>query len=227
MGWLVVDVLVGVGLVAMSALMAYLGIRVTFYPPLDEIDKRKKKKQFILLGLAAAALTIVQVVRNGFAQKELIEAVKANTPKVEITNTLPPATVIQQAVERDSNVPLKEKAFALASKVRKLSGTEKDAELSSTFQGWRVMLNGTDEEKKELKATDSKNRQDRFQQYLSDYQRHYMRDAVSIRDELLKKLPPGTRNDGLKTDYEKGFGTDSLDRVADDLERLALLVPDN
>jgi len=119
MGWIVVDVLVGIGLVTASVFMAYLGVHVTFYPPLDDKDKRKRKKQFIMLGVVAAALTIVQVVRNGFAQKELIDAVKENTPKVQVTNMVPPSTVIQQAVQPESNVPLKERAFAFGFKDQK------------------------------------------------------------------------------------------------------------
>jgi hypothetical protein len=115
----------------------------------------------------------------------------------------------------------------LVSKIRKLYGKEKDEELSNTFRGWGVMVNGTEQEKKVLKETDSQTRQRRFQQYLYDYQQHYLRDAITTREELLKKLPPGTRNDELKFDYEKGFGTSSFDKVADDLERLASLAPDN
>jgi hypothetical protein len=98
MGWLAFDICTAVGMVAVSARMGWLGVQVTFYPPEDEGAKSAKRRQFIRLAILAGALTVTQGIRNGVSQNELMATIHDNPPKVEITNSVPPATVIQQPV---------------------------------------------------------------------------------------------------------------------------------
>ena len=82
------DILIAVGLAADAILMAYLGINVSLHPPNAKNNSVKKAYRlwFLLLGLVAVILTCAQVVRNGIAQHQLIDAIKHN--KSNITTTV-------------------------------------------------------------------------------------------------------------------------------------------
>jgi hypothetical protein len=94
------DVSIALGLLASASRMAWLGVHVSLYPPKLEVEKRKRKKQFLWLGGIAAALTIAQGVRNGITQQELLRTISQNRPQVNVT--VPPSTVIQQSAPSPS-----------------------------------------------------------------------------------------------------------------------------
>lgn len=98
---IIVDVVIGLLLVGTTCTMAYLGVHVTIHPiaPEDHKERRKRKAQFIVCGLVIAAVTVLQIVRSGNAQRQLIkqiEELKRNPPKVEVTTpavTVNPPTI--------------------------------------------------------------------------------------------------------------------------------------
>src|ERR1700724_276 len=234
---IVVDVIAGLLLVGTTCAMAYLGVHVTIHPiaPEDHKERRRRKAQFIVCGLVIAAVTVLQIVRSGNAQRQLIkqiEDLKQNPPKVFVTS--PPATVIsdQKDAYRLEAAQLKERAFHLASQIRKLSGEQREALLSifwrvSAAQGPNgVLTTGTDQEKQNWRNAQTREQQDSFKYYRQKYHDSYMTDATNLRESLLKHLPPGTRDEQLIYAYRDGFGYSEMDKVASDLERLAAMIPD-
>jgi hypothetical protein len=97
MGRIVFEILVSLGLAITSAWMAYLGVHVTSHPP-AEAARRGIKRKFILCGMIAAVLILVQDTRAGFAQKELL------------TTTVHRSPIVEGADRRE---PLKQRAGAL------------------------------------------------------------------------------------------------------------------
>jgi len=229
MGWLAFDILVSLGLVAVSSRMGYLGVHVTLHPP-DEAAKPKLKRQFIILAFLVCALTVVQGIRIGISQNELITTIKNNPPKVEVTNNIPPATVITDTTKLE-NAQLKERAFLLAAQIRKLSGEERNEEMEMMSRDiialmTGILANGSESEKQEYKNRSSREHSEMSKRYVQKYRDSYMADAKSVRESLLKKLPPGSRYGGLVWAYDGAFGEENLDKVATDLESLAKMLPD-
>lgn len=137
------------------------------------------------------------------------------------------------AVHIPENLRLRERAFELSSKIRKLSGEEKDQDLEMIRRNWSaisstgILSTGTEQEKQEYRNRSTREHQEMFEGYLRKYHDSYATDAKAVRESLLRKLPPGTRDDSLLWAYEKGFGVDALDKVATDLESLARMIPES
>lgn len=86
------DITIAVSILATAVFMAYLGVDVTLHPPDTPKKIRNRKIAFWSLGIIAGALTVLQGVRNGLSQHELIEVIKNNKP---IINVLPASPTIQ------------------------------------------------------------------------------------------------------------------------------------
>jgi hypothetical protein len=86
------DVLISLGLLSAAIAMAWMGVRVSIYPPNSEQEKKRYKIWFLILGSLAAALTIAQGIRNGLSQHDLMETIKNNRP---VVNVLPASPTIQ------------------------------------------------------------------------------------------------------------------------------------
>lgn len=96
--WL--DILIAVLLAASTLGSAYMGLRVTLHGVESEKSRKRHKIAFWGLGIVSVILIGLQTTRNALTQKNLSEqlgAIKHNTetpPKVQITNNLPPPTVL-------------------------------------------------------------------------------------------------------------------------------------
>jgi uncharacterized membrane protein YidH (DUF202 family) len=87
------DIAIAVGLLAVAVIMAYLGVRVTLHPPTTPPEKRNYKLAFLILGVFAGVLTVVQGILNWKSQHDLMEAIKNGKPPV--VNVLPSTATIQ------------------------------------------------------------------------------------------------------------------------------------
>lgn len=104
------DTLIGLGLLGTAAAMAWMGVRVSLYPPNAEAEKKSRKKWFLRLGGIAAVLTIAQGIRNGLTQQDLLDAIARNKPTITVqptpvtVNNLPSIPTPKQGVELSSFV---------------------------------------------------------------------------------------------------------------------------
>jgi len=137
------------------------------------------------------------------------------------------------ASQSQSNLRLKERVCVLAGRIRMLAEREMGDELG----GWRrlgaaqgkggSLANAADQEKQAWQERERTLHEQRRQEFIFEYNDKYKADALAMREELLQKLPPGTRNDAIKPYYYQAGFQDAQDQVASELEQLASLIPDN
>jgi hypothetical protein len=123
-----------------------------------------------------------------------------------------------------SNKQLSDWAEDLAGKIRKLSEGYETNLLKSTQERDAAMGAFPGKSKEEQnRVWESFNARD--MQYsstmLQEYNAKYKADAIVISDEMLSRLPPGTRNDFAHYDNAAA----GIERISTDLERLARLLP--
>jgi hypothetical protein len=94
------DIFISLGLLAAASAMAWMGVRVSLYPPRLKAEKNRHMVWFLVLGVIAAVLTIAQGIRNGISQKELLDQIAKNKPTITVqpapvtVNNLPAAPAL-------------------------------------------------------------------------------------------------------------------------------------
>jgi hypothetical protein len=137
------------------------------------------------------------------------------------------------AVQSQDNLRLKQRACVIAEHIRMLAEREMGEELgrwqnAAAAQGkGGILATATEGEKRNWQDQQQKLHEQARQDFVFEYNDKYKRDALKIREQLLEKLPPGTRNDSISPYYEQAGNYMAQDQVASELEQLASLIPDN
>jgi hypothetical protein len=131
---------------------------------------------------------------------------------------------------RMTNDELKKKTFMLVSNIRDfLEKTE--AESSKIFAQdnyqYEQQMNKakTEEERKQAWDLFVYNRMKSGSDSGSYFTRNFKTDSILLRDEMLSRLPKGSKNDEAYFLYENPINTICMTMVTDDLERLAKSLP--
>lgn len=116
-------------------------------------------------------------------------------------------------------------AIELAGKIRKLSqefGLKRNTIVSEQMESVANAQSKPREEQNKIWARFSGMTMNTYTQETDEYSARYKADAIVLSDEMLSRLPPGTRNDFVHYDTAAA----GIERIATDLERLAKLLPD-
>lgn len=150
----------------------------------------------------------------------VIQDLRAGAEAPEVKFRSPQVPMIVPSEKESGSAHLRERAFVLALQVRGLAERELAEELT-----WNQLI-GTEQEKHSWKERDRNQHEQRIKTFVSEYNEKYKVDAISLREQLLEKLPVGVRNDALKNWYQQVNCT-AQDQVASELEQLARQLPDN
>lgn len=125
-----------------------------------------------------------------------------------------------------TNKELQEKSLNLVQNLRTflLEGEKNQREI--LFSGWRQ--NYKDLSKEELQKAWNEETRRSMMYYLktnADYNDRFKVNAILLRDELLSRLPKGSKNERRYRTYEHPTNPIGMEMVADDLERMAKLLP--
>lgn len=233
-----VDVLIALLLLIPLGLIAVL---LLFAEYLDwhsrlEIMERRHPKLTRLINDRPFRLVLLCMVfaMLGLDLKQTLKQPVIESPNFKFPVPTVPAIAQSSAQQPDvRNIRFKERAFNLISQIRKLAEEQRQTELE-TFWAYGaaqgptgVLTVGTDREKRNWQEGQRRRQEDSFKFYRQKYHDAFMTDAKNLREALLQRLPPGTRDDTLIYEYNEGFGYAGMDKVAADLERLVNMIPDN
>ncbi|MGO9147720.1 MAG: hypothetical protein ACLQDF_15280 [Desulfomonilia bacterium] len=127
-----------------------------------------------------------------------------------------------------TNKELQEKAFAVVNVLRKYLVEVQERQNSILFSDKKVSYQSmSEEERNKAWSEETKRLMVDSLKTSTDYDTRFKVDAILLRDELLSRLPKGSKNEKEYWIYEHPTNPIGMGMVADDLERMAKLLPIN
>ena len=124
-----------------------------------------------------------------------------------------------------SNSKLKTETIATVSGIRTLLADYQRKSSEITYSRFNDFKNMSEEERNRQWNEDNKKSSELLNQVQLNYNAKHKINAILLRDELLSRLPKDINRNTKKTFYEHAITTHGIMEVADDLERLAKLLP--
>ncbi len=127
-----------------------------------------------------------------------------------------------------TNKELQAKSLKLVQELRTFLSEREKRQREILFSGWRQNYkNLTEEQRQKAWNEETKTSMIDSLQTNADYDAKFKVDAILLRDELLSRLPKGSKNEREYRTYEHPTNPIGMGMVADDLERMAKLLPLN
>ena len=125
-----------------------------------------------------------------------------------------------------SNKELQEKALRFVQTLRTFLFKREKTQRETLDSGWRQNYKDLSEEERQ-KAWNEEAKKSMMDSLKTstDYDNRFKVDAILLRDELLSRLPKGSKNEREYRIYEHPTNPIGMGMVADDLERMAKLLP--
>lgn len=125
-----------------------------------------------------------------------------------------------------SNKELQEKALRLVQTLRTFLSERERTQREILYSGWRQNYKELSEEERQ-KAWNEETKKSMMDSLKTntDYDTRFKVDAILLRDELLSRLPKGSKDEREYRTYEHPTNPIGMGMVADDLERMAKLLP--
>jgi hypothetical protein len=166
---------------------------------------------------------IVEGLRERIAgQQERLDAKDQQvTEYLERLHLLPTVT----AYSRLSNADLQVRTLSVVAEVRQFLAQTQQKQYDALLGGGRANYENMTEEERHRVWTEETNAHMRaFLDIGAGYDQRFKVDTIVLRDELLSRLPPTSKNERVFGTYEHPTNPIGMGMVADDLERLAKLL---
>lgn len=124
-----------------------------------------------------------------------------------------------------TNAQLKIETLEAVRSIRTLLSEYNSKSRATLFSIFNGTSDQSEEERHRQRNEDSKESFRLMDQLKSKYTITHKINAILLRDELLSRLPEGIASNARSSSYEYATNTHSIIDVADDLERLAKLLP--
>jgi len=125
-----------------------------------------------------------------------------------------------------TNKELYDKTINLVQKIRTFLTAREMTQRELLYSGYKTDYRKLTEEERQ-KAWNEETRKSMMDslKMSSEYDANYKIDSILLRDELLSRLPKGSKNEQEYRTYEHPTNTIGMSMVVDDLERMAKLLP--
>ncbi len=132
----------------------------------------------------------------------------------------------QTSYSRLANKELRERATNLVANVRQFLRQWSEQDLVSMFSQQAAMSGAkTEEERNRVWQNQTKDMMLKSSRRNAEYDKRFKVETIVLRDELLSRLPTESKNEHAYSMYEHPTNPIGMGMVADDLERLAKLLP--
>jgi hypothetical protein len=183
----------------------------------------------VMFGIAFAALRwryedIVESFRERLETlRQRLEAKDAQLDEYRERLHLLPAS--GSGFSRLTHLELKQKALQFVEGLRAWLATWSAEDSRLRHQEWTVMVSAkSEEEKRKLWNQFTGSSSQSYLQLNSQYDAKFKVDSILLRDEILSRLPQGSRDEITYSIYEHPTNPIGMGMVAEDLERMAKLL---